>query len=255
MNFNDNGNSSKKFREPEVFSKYGLSNTEGSEPSVLSFSYFRELLKLQISPRLPNPSNDKMWDHDNSLIAYLTHTKARILEDQIIKVMAGKINSGGVPTGADGLVTFSNGKDVGSPFYCLIIRKIDQNSGMVLSSYVYEFKPQYHYAICEFDQTTAKHDKQFYDELEINQLKDLLHQYYLAMTNAIAYSVVNQMRFDMSRINTKLIDIAKANGIEYGDGNRSGNSGNNSFFNKPEQQPRNGGARTATMEDLESQLN
>ena len=252
MNFN-NGNGGKKFREVETFSAYGLRNTEGSEPSALSFSFFRELLKLQISPRLPNPSNDKMWDYDNSVVAYLTHIKARILKDQIEEVMAGNIESGGVPTGADGLVTFSNGKEIGSNFYCLILRKIDQNSGVVLSSYVYEFKPQYHYAICNFNQTTAEHDKRYYDELEIEQLKDLLNQYYLAMTNATAYSVVNQMRFDISRLNTKLLDIAKANGIEYGEGN-SNNNGNNSFFNKPEQQPRNGGARTATMDDLENQL-
>lgn len=259
MNFNgnnnDNGGSSKKYREPETFSGYNLSNVEGVDPSALSFSYFRNLLKCQISPRLPNPTNDKMWDHDNSLILYLTHTKARILREQVDAVLKGEISNGGVPTGADGLISFSDGKDAGSQFYCLILRKIDQNSGSVLSAYVYEFKSQYHYAINNFDQKTAAHEKQYFDMLEIEQFKDLLEEYYKSMTNAYAYSVVNNMRFDMSRINTKLIDIAKANGIEYGDGNRS--SGN-SFFNKPnnEQSSYSGGsARTSTIEDLESQLN
>lgn len=259
---NYSGNGKPKYREIETYSGYNLSNVEGVDPSALSFSYFRELLKVTISPKLQNPSENKLWDHENAASVYLTHTKARMLAKEIDEVLAGNKFNGGVNTGSDGLITFSDGKEVGSNFYCLIIRKIDQ-SGTVLSTYVYEFKQGYHYSIYNFNSSDSSHEKAYYDMLEIEQLKDLLEQYYEAMTNAIAYTVVNQMRFDMSRINTKLVDIAEANGITYNNNNSSSRGGNRgSFFNgnnnsndegRQAQPNRNtGSSRASTIEELEA---
>lgn len=252
------GNGKTRFKEPEVFSGYNLSNVEGVDPSALSFSFFRNLLKIQISPKLTNPSGDRMWDHENAANVYLTHTKARMLRDQIDLVLSGKAFNGGVNSGADSLISFSNGKEVNTTNYCLIIRKIDQSTGAVTSTYVYEFKTDYHYAISDFDAASANYEKIFFNSLEIEQFKDLLEQYYLAMTNSTAYSVINNMRFDMSRINTKLNDIAEANGITY---ENKGYKNNSSYFNRPntnESQPNrsagHSGARMATMEDLENQI-
>lgn len=263
---NYSGNGKSKYREIETYSGYNLSNVEGVDPSALSFSYFRELLKVSIAPKLQNPSDNRMWDHENAAAVYLTHTKARMLAAEIDEVMKGNKFNGGVNTGTDGLITFSDGKEVGSSYYCLIIRKIDQE-GKVLSTYVYEFKQGYHYSICNFNSSDASHDKSYYDDLEILQLKDLLVQYYQAMTNAIAYSVVNQMRFDMSRINTKLVDIAEANGITYDNksGNNSNRGGNRgSFFNGNTNNPKDegrsarpgsntGSSRASTIEELEGE--
>lgn len=268
---NYQGNNNKpRFKEPEVYSCYNMSNVEGIDPSALSFSFFRNLLKITISPKLQNPTGDKMWDHENAACVYLTHTKARMLAKEIEKVLAGDKFNGGVNTGSDGLISFSDGKEVGSQFYCIIIRKIDSNGG-VLGTYVYEFKTNYHYAISNFNASDSTHDKDYYDMLEIEQLKDLLVDYYNAMTNAIAYSVINNLRFDMSRINTKLNDIAEANGIKYGNGNNySSNSGSRSFFNsdntKSETNGTNGslnngqsthsnGSRTTTLDDLDGSMN
>lgn len=241
---NYSGNNKSKFKEPEVYSCYNMSNVEGVDPSALSSSFFRNLLKLTISPKLQNPTGDKLWDHENAACVYITHTKARMLAKEIDDVLEGKKFNGGVNTGADGLISFSDGKEVGSPFYCLIIRKLD-NQGSILGSYIYEFKSNYHYGISNFNASDSSHDKDYYDMLEIEQFKELLIGYYNAMNNAIAYSVVNNMRFDISRINTKLNDIAEANGITYGNGNGySNNSSSRSFFNNNNTKAENNAANT-----------
>lgn len=263
---NYSGNNKSKFKEPEVFSCYNMSNVEGVDPSAISFSFFRNLLKISISPKLANPTNDKMWDHENAVTVYLTHTKARMLAKEIENVLSGEKFNGGVNTGTDGLISFSDGKEVGSNFYCLIIRKIDME-GKVLSTYVYEFKPEYHYGISNFNTSDSSHQKDYYDMLEIEQFKDLLNGYFNAMTNAVAYSVINNMRFDLSRINTKLNDIAEANGISYGNGGSYSKNSNTSFFNnnqsqdtshgprQPEQSSHSKGTRMSTMDDLEGAMN
>lgn len=248
-----------KYREPEVYSCYNMSNVEGVDPSALSFSFFRNLLKVSIAPKIANPTGDKMWDHDNATIIYLTHTKARMLREEIDKVLSGEKFNGGVNSGTDGLISFSDGKEIGSNYYCLIIRKIDEN-GNISSTYAYEFKSEYHYGISNFDSSNSTHDKDYFDNLEIEQFKCLLEDYYRSMTNALAYTVVNNLRFDMSRINTKLTDIAEANGITYN--NRAGNGNNrSSFFNNSDNASQvnrtagnHSGSRASTMEELEDKL-
>ena len=66
--------------------------------------------------------------------------------DQIQRVLSGEIANGGVPTGKDGLIRFCDGKELGVNNYCLVINKINE-SGEVTSSYAYEFKSKYHYAV------------------------------------------------------------------------------------------------------------
>ena len=191
-------------------------------------------------------------------VIYLTHTKARMLREEIDRVLTGEKFNGGVNSGTDGLISFSDGKEIGSNYYCLIIRKIDEN-GNIGSTYAYEFKPEYHYAISNFDSTNSTHDKDYFDNLEIEQFKHLLEDYYNSMTNALAYTVVNSLRFDMSRINTKLTDIAEANGISYA--NRAGNGNNrSSFFNNSDNASQanrtsgHSGSRASTLEELEGRL-
>ena len=47
-NYNDNNN--KRYSEPLVYSQFGTSNTEGEDPSALSFSFYNKMLKITITP-------------------------------------------------------------------------------------------------------------------------------------------------------------------------------------------------------------
>lgn len=262
----DYSTNKKQYNEPEVYSPYRMSNVEGVDPSALSVGFFRECLKLTISPMLPKPTETKKWDLENSMTVYLTHVKARMLAKIIEDVMdpnKPNIENGGVNTGAEGFVSFSNGKELGTNNYCLIFRKIDCNTGEVTTTYVYEFKMDYHYAIINFDASTSAHDKVYFDNLEIEQFVDLLKEYYISSTNATAYTVRNQMRFDMSKINTKLNGISEALGITFDkEGNYSSKSSNKSFFNNSnsEHGKTHGGTgssttREATIDQLEGSMN
>lgn len=258
MAFGNQDNNEKKNYEPRVYSPYKTSNVDGIDPSSLGVTFFRNLLQLSISPKLQNTGDKIAFDHDNAIVVYLTHTKARILKNEVERVLEGKIDNGGVNTGADGLITFSNGKELGIAGPCLIIRKVDQ-SGKVISSYAYEFKQQYHCGIENFDQSNSNHEKHYYDNIEVEQFLTLLEEYYKAATGAVAYSVIENSKYDVSRINTKINSIAEKLGIEYNSGNANYSNNRQSFFNgnnnggTPSYTP-SAASRQSTLDDLASQL-
>lgn len=257
-----------RYNEPEVFSPYWMSNTEGVDPSALSISYFRDCLKLKIRPMLPKPTEKKRWDDENAMTMFIQHTKARILVKCIEDVMdpeKPEIHNAGVNSGAEGFISFSDGSEFGQKGkYCLVLRKVNEQ-GAVTSNYVYEFKTGYHNAIINYDEkNNSSFDRQFYDSIEIEEFKDILKAYYIAITNATAYSVVNSLRFEHSKFHTKLNAIQDALGISY---DKSGNNGNysrggRSYFsqqgnngNKSSGSSSKNSMRESTIDDIENMMN
>lgn len=264
MALGDYNNNKPKYKELEVYSNYGMTNAEGVvDPSALSISFFRNLMKISIAPKLQNGTGNAKWDNDNAASVYLTHSKARIFREIIKDVLDPEkphIKNGGVNSGTGetvGLITFSDGTEMNLQNPCLIIRKIGP-SGEVLSMYVYEFKFNYHNAIINFDGNSATYDQIYFDNLEIEQFMDALHEYYISMVNATAYSVANQMRFSINSLDNKLKAIAEATGakLEKSDGGSSG--GGNSFFSNnrggstPANENPGNSVRQSTLDDLES---
>lgn len=246
---NNYDNNKKEQYIPVYYSEYGTGNQDGIDPSALSYSFYNRMLKLSISPLKMNNGDKVAYDHDNAAIAWLTHTKARMLYNEIKRVLAGEISNGGVTTGKEGLVIFTNGKELGVNAYCLSINKIDEN-GNVLSSYAYEFKSKYHYSVENFNPKDASHKKHLYDNIEVQQLLDVLEQYYLAMTGATAYSVMDANRFSTQANTTKIDLIMSKLGVEYKTGMTS-RSSSRSFFDTSEPSSNDRSMRTATMDELE----
>ena len=242
----DNNKKDKQYM-PVYYSEYGTGNKDGVDPSALSYTFYGRMLKLSISPLKMNNGDKVSYDHENAAIVWLTHTKARMLYNEINKVLKGEIENGGVSTGAEGLVIFTNGKELGIPNYCLIISKVNEN-GEIISSYAYEFKTKHHFAVENYSSKDSSHKKVYYNELEIDQFLDLLKSYYEAMTGAMAYSVLDAARFNINSNNTKLDLIMSKLGVEYKSGMTSRSS--KSFFdNTDPSNDRN--IRTATMDDLD----
>jgi len=150
-----------------------------------------------------------------------------------------------------GLVSISNGKEFGVLNPCLVIRKVNETTGAVESSYVYEFKTKFHYGIRNFDEKTSEFDIVYYENIELDQLKTLLEQYYTAMTYATAYSVIDSSKFENSRVNTKLGLIAAKLGVEFKGGKGSESSGK-SFFNNSKPSEKN--FSSGTVDDIASQM-
>lgn len=244
-------NNKKEVYMPVYYSEYGTGNAEGVDPSALSYSFYNRMLKLAISPLKANNGDKIAYDHENAAVVWITHTKARMLYDQITKVLNGEIVNGGVPTGKEGLVRFCDGKELGVNSYCLIINKIKED-GSVESAYAYEFKSHYHYAVENYDPNNSNHKKFYYDTLEVQQLLDLLKSYYESMTGAYAYSVMDGMRFNINANNTKMDLIMSKLGVEYKTGMTS-RSSSGSYFdrNNNSSSSSDRSMRSATMDDLE----
>lgn len=257
---NNTDNNKKEFKENEVYSNYNISNEDGVDPSALSYSFWNGCLKVSIAPKLDNPTTKRKWDHKNAAVAFLNHNSARILREEALKVLNGEQNNGGVKIGSKAtttLLSFSNGEEVGANGYCLIMRSIEDN-GTINGTYVYEFHSQYHYGVKNFQADTSKFSKTYYDQIEVTQFLDMLEQYYLAMTNATAYSVMSQMKFETSRLNTKIGLIAESLGVEF-KGNYGGRSGGGergtSYFDQQggeeeEKEPRSNSPRQTTIDNI-----
>lgn len=247
-NYNNNN---KNEYLPVYYSQYGAGNKDGIDPSAIGYSFYNRMLKVTISP-LKVDSGDKVsYDHDNAAVVWLTHTKARMFYDQIQRVLNGEIENGGVPTGVDGIIRFSNGKELGVNNWCIIINKVNPDDGKVLSSYAYEFKAKHHFAAQNFDPNTSTYKKQYYNDLEVQQLLDLLKTYYESMTGAVAYSVMDGMRFNTNTTNTKIDLIMSKLGIDYKPGTTSRAS--SSYFDRNEGTPSDSNGRSmrsASMDDL-----
>ena len=220
--YNSNVSNNKKFYSPSVRSNYSMSNTEAKiEKTALSMSYWNNMLKISI-PVLEQKGDRYEYNEEKGISIYLTHTKARMLAYEIELFMKDKnaYNNAGVNS-SDGLISISNGKELGLTSPCLIIRKINPENGQVVSSIAYEFKTNYHYSIKNFNEEDSSYDTSCYEDLELLQFKDNLEQYYIAMTNAVAYTVMDNFKYDTSRLNTKLDSICENLGIEYKRGSKS----------------------------------
>lgn len=232
---NTNNNNNKNNYSPVVYSPYKMSNAESEvDQTSLGFSFWNNMLKISIAPRKQN-TNEIAFDFDNAVVIYLTHTKARILYEEICNFQKnpGLMNAG-VPSGSTSLITICNGKEFGVASPCLVIRKINADTGATEASYAYQFKTGYHFAVRNFNQNDGSFDTVYndYDFIEIEQFKTLLMEYYKAMTGAVAYSVLDQLKYDVSRFNTKCNLIAEKLGVEFKGGEKASSSkSSTSFFN------------------------
>lgn len=230
--YNNTDNNAKKYYSPEIYSPYGVSNENGVDPSALSYSYWNGALKISIAPMLKNPTSSQKWDRKNAATIFLTHRAARILRAEAQKVLKGEIHSGGTKSGAEGLITFSDGSEVGAAGYCLIIRKINPDNGDINGTYVYEFRTGFHYGIQNFQADSSNFKKDFFDTIEVDEFLDILEQYYLAASKMYAGAVIDEMKYDNSRMNTKIGLIAEALGVEFKGGNGNHKSGGQSYFDR-----------------------
>jgi hypothetical protein len=257
---NTYNNNSKKDYQPMVYSAYKMNNAESTvDQTSVSFTFWNGMLKISIAPR--KPGNEISFDFDNAAVIYLNHTKARILENEILSFMADPIghNNAGVPSGT-GLITISNGQDYGVECPCLVIRKINQENGNVESSYAYQIKQSYYYGINNYSEKDGSFNKDMesYNLIELQQLLCLLHEYYTAMTNAVAYTVIDQNKYDVSRVNTKLELIGEKLGVTFSGGRKGSGSGSSaSYFNNKSGnsgQTASPSYSQASIEDIESQF-
>lgn len=252
--YNNNQNT-RKTPEFSMYSNYRMNNAESKiDPTCITFRYWKTNLCIGIFPR-KNTGNDEIaFDMDNGITIYLSHTKARMLKHEIELFLQDpiKYNSVGVPSGS-AAITISNGSEYGKDNPVITIRKVAEN-GEVTASFAYEFKRDYHYSIRNYDGKSFDQIYDDYQNIEIEQLVTLLDEYCKAVTNAVAFTVMDQRKFSFSRMENKIESIANSLGVETpisgGNGNGSYNS---SYFNNRSNltSANPAGFEGATIDDLE----
>lgn len=253
----NNNQSTNKAPEVTVYSSYRMNNADSKiDATCLTFKFWRSNLCIGIFPRKNTGNDEVSFDMDNGVTIYLTHTKARILKHELELFLKDPIayNAVGVPSG-QGAITISNGSEYGKDCPVLTIRKVAEN-GEVISSFAYEFKKNYHFAIRNYDGKTYDQAYDEYQNLEIEQFITVLEEFYKAATQATAFTVMEQNKYNKTRLENKIDAIANSLGVETA---RSGGSGqrkyNSTFFNSNNSNSGSGYGETsysqATIDDLE----
>lgn len=242
---------------PTVYSNMRMSNQEGLDPSRLSFSFtLNGLLKLTITPiKGINDNGFAQYDTDNEAVAFVSYIKAKMLASEIRTYLAnGKFSSGASAFAINtkhGLLQIYDGKIEGVDGPLLAIIETNADTGKVDAKYIYQFKTDYHYTITNYDEATGKFDTNNYPDIEVEVFADLLEQYYLSCSNAIAYSVINSNRYNQERLNNDLEALKSKAGISTGGNNYRG-GGN--YFNRNNGNVPPVNQSQASYQDLESKI-
>lgn len=239
-------NNPQQRRSPVVFSGYSMSNTFSKvDQCKLRPSFWNQMLKLEFIPAIPAADGKVNWDYKAATAAYITHTKAYILANEIrlFKEDPETYNSSGILSG-ETLLTISNGQEFGEQGVFLVARKVDKTTGQALSTYSYEFNIQYYNSIRGYDASSASFDTDYdsYKWLEVDQFLQVLDSYVEAMTYATAYAVTDATSYRHDVMVENLGLIATSLGVDVSrSGQNSGISGKNSksVFN---QRGNNGGS-------------
>lgn len=256
-NYSNNRDANKPW-DQTVYS-YRMNNGESTvDKTCLTFSMWNRNLKITIAPRKDN-TDDIAFDMDRGISCYLSHTKAYMLANEIRNFLRDPdhYTGSGVVSGSS-VITISNGKELGASSPVLIIRKMEEG-GVVSSSFAYEFKTDYHFSVRnysggrEFIRETAT-----YNTLEIEECLVVLEEYYKAMTNMVAYSIIDTTKYTTDRIQNTLKSLADKMGVEVsrsGSGKSSNYSSATNFFNNAGSSgysnESNGSYPSATLDDID----
>lgn len=240
-NNGNNANTNKPY-DPTVFSNYRFANFETPIGTIsMRFSFWRQNLKITIVPMI-NRNGAWSYDDNSAIDIHLNHTKARMFAQEIRNFLRDStaFNGCGVSTtsrdGNSSLITISDGSDYGIDNTLVIIRKIDP-SGKIIADIAYPFRKDYFYGVRDvlsgsgatLSPDTMKTCTDDYNNIEIEELLKVLDTYADSMTNSMAYSVVDQAKWDFFRLSRKLDTICDSLGVS----TTSASSGrSNGFFSR-----------------------
>jgi len=249
--------------EVTIYSGYRMNNAESKiDPTCLTFRFWKSNLCVGIFPKKNTGNDEVSFDMDNGITIYLSHTKARILANELRLFLSDPVsyNAVGVPSGS-AAISISNGSEYGKNTPVLTIRKVSE-TGEVVASFAYEFKTNFHFAIRNYDGKNFDSAYDDYKNLEIEQFITVLEEYVKASTNAVAFTVMDQRKYSQARMENKIDAIASNLGIDTARSSGSSRrfSGNTYFNNASGGNSSNSGSNNyssnvsygaATIDDLE----
>ena len=253
---NQNGNS---MWEASYYSRLRIKNPE--ENLALTFTFWKGTLKVSII----EAGNAQEGRNNELAYIHLSPTKARILAEGVQRIIAGGESKDvfGVDTGTGETRGFiAIGRDMGKPF--LFIAKVN-SAGKYESSQRFDFNTDYNYMLKVFDVANLKCQKEYMNNVELQQFADVLSDYARCASGAMGASMYDIGRYEAAKLSNMVRKIAEKTGAIDGKSYDSGR-GNNAFFDGASAQGNgdyepsnnNGGtshkSRYQSIDDLESEI-
>lgn len=253
MAYANSNNNKKKDYSPTVYSAVRMTNVNSQiDKTSLSFSYWKQLLAVSITPYKGNDFANGSYpelDLDHQVKIYLSPSRTIMLLRMLDKFLADPkaFSNMGIPTNK-GIIYFSNGEEYNRPGIYLVIKLIDFATGETKTMAAYEFAPDSEYfGITNYnDQNDFGRDDTVGVNVEIELFKQVLKNYLVNCDGSVAGCVLDNLKYDITRINNKLDAIMENLGISKHNNGGSSNYGQaNSYWN-------NGGggnSRAASSDD------
>lgn len=248
------GNNQTSMWEPSYYSRLKIKNP--SENLALNFSFWKGTLKISIGEAVPSNADNKV-----SELAYihLSPTKARILAKGVSEVLEDAESDKttcAVDTGIGETHGFiAIGRNGGVPF--LFIAKVN-SSGKYESSQRFNFNHNYNYLLRVHNLDNLQCQKEYLNDLELQQFYDLLIDYATAASGALGASIHDLNRYEAAKISNLIKKVAEKTGAI--DRNSYGKS-NNSFFSNVDTEYESPSDSTSTtkqryqnIDDLENEF-
>lgn len=220
---NNSGNNGNNNNNPTYYSRMRIKNY--TDNKIIGFNYWKGTLKISISE-----ASQDVGTRPNELASiYMSPTKARILAEGVNRIIASEAdNKFGVDTGSGttkGFIVI--GREKGNPF--LFISKVNAD-GTYESSQRYDFNVNANAIFNVKDLNTLKIQKEYMNNVELEEFRDVLIDYARAASGAFAASVHDINYYESNRMNALMRSIANKVGVETRNGN-GGSYKNNNFFN------------------------
>lgn len=210
---------------PTVYSGYTLSNAGNEvsekEQSRISFSYWNSCLKITVQPRKESSYGKDIaeFNTDSTACIYLRCFKANVLANEISKFIHDpsykKLSNCGIGSGGSVLIVSREKDDV---YKITIIN----NSTSTKASYICHKTFFEHIKDFNFENGSFKEVSDGYELKDLEIFIDQLFAFYSAMTNAIAYSVIDREHYTMNRLSENIESIGMKLGVDMKTSNYGG---------------------------------
>lgn len=232
----NSNNQNGRYYEPVTMSNFIFSNAKAElEKTQLYFEYWRGFLKVSIAPLKDIDANGvASYDKEKAISIYLRHPKAYVLLKEIEKFEANPEahTNMGISSGS-GLISISNGKELGYDTPCLIIRRVNPNTGDTEASTAFVFRNDVHHAIRDYNEDTKSYESVFdeYTGVDLSLIKLVLSEFIAAGTSAYSGDLITKMGYAHYRTNQNIEAIANKLGVDFANRNKATKS-SASYFNK-----------------------
>lgn len=237
-NYNNPTVNTKKDSSPTTYSNVRFSNPESAiDPSSITFSYWKGLLRLEITPMKKNADDSYNYDRDNSVSVFFSPTKAFMFYQQMLAFRQNPdaYMNIGINT-KSAVIYLTNGVNEfgeANKGIFLVVKTVNEH-GEITSAIAYQFKTTSndYYGIVNYaGGSNFSKNFDFTTTLEMDMLIRVFDNYLDAIGGAYAATVVDATRFTSNSIIGRVNAIHDKLGIEYTGGSKKHTSNASSFFN------------------------